>query len=307
MAKTAKMKLPKFPKNAFKAPGFVKDLTTNKYVLYLVAFLALTNVLGYMMLGKIICVLLFILIAYLTTYFTNNMVFVLIVPLFLVGFFSLCKSTDEVLEGMDGMKKGASVKRKSDNVEGVVIALDDDVMTISYNDGDEDTEEEVPVDTEEWIIAEMNMDNDADDEEEEEEEVITKKTKKSKKSKNMSMGDDDEVDSVNVDEFTTKGKKQDYVDHAATLDAAYSNLQSMLGEGGIKGLTEETQSLVKNQTQLAEAMKGMGPLLDQAQGMLKTMNLGDLGKDIGKMTNQLKGLSKDGFTSKISPLAGAPY
>lgn len=304
MAKTAKMKLPKFPKNAFKAPGFVKDLTTNKYVLYLVAFLALTNVLGYMMLGKNICVLLFILIAYLTTYFTNNMVFVLIVPLFLVGFFSLCKSTDEVIEGMDGMKKGASVTRKSDNVEGVVIALDDDVMTISYKDGDEDMEEDVSIDTEEWIVAEMNMDNDADDE-------VTKKSitkkKKSKKSTNMSVGDDDEVESVNVDEFTTKGKKQDYVDHAATLDAAYSNLQSMLGEGGIKGLTEETQSLVKNQTQLAEAMKGMGPLLDQAQGMLKTMNLGDLGKDIGKMTNQLKGLSKDGFTSKISPLAGAPY
>ena len=79
----AKMKLPKLPKK-IKLPGFVKDLATNKYVLYIVAFFALTNILGYMMLGKNVCVLLFILLAYITTYFTKNMVFVLLVPMFLV-------------------------------------------------------------------------------------------------------------------------------------------------------------------------------------------------------------------------------
>ena len=41
----AKMKLPKLSKK-LKLPGFVKDLATNKYVLYIVAFFALTNILA---------------------------------------------------------------------------------------------------------------------------------------------------------------------------------------------------------------------------------------------------------------------
>ena len=303
MAKTAKMRFPKFPKNAFKAPGFVKDLITNKYVLYLVAFLALTNVLGYMMLGKNVCVLLFILIAYLTTYFTNNMVFVLAVPLFLVGFFAICDATNSTQEGLEGMMEGALVESKDGSLQGVVVSADDDIITISYKDEDDkDVEIEVPVDTEDWII--VTDDDDGDDGDDCDDGDDIKIDIKNDKKKTGKTSKDTDTD---TSAFTTKGKKQDYVDSAATLDVAYSNLQSMLGEGGIKGLTEETQSLVKNQTQLAEAMKGMGPLLDQAQGMLKTMNLGDLGKDIGRMTSQLKGASKDGFTSKISALAGAPF
>lgn len=294
----AKMKLPKLSKK-IKLPGFVKDLATNKYVLYIVAFFALTNILGYMMLGKNVCVLLFILIAYITTYFTKNMVFVLLVPMFLVGFFAICKTVEEVREGMEHMKKGKSVESKDGTKKGTITEVKDEVMTISFKeDGSDDEEEiEVPLDTEEWVIAGKAAKKAAKKEEEEEEDPDAAGPEK------KTEADDAEAS----EEFTTKGKKQDYVDHAATLDKAYNNLQSMLGEGGIKGLTAETQSLVKNQTQLAEAMKGMGPLLDQAQSMLKTMNLGALGKDIDKMTKQIQGVQKDGFTSKISPLVGSAY
>ena len=66
------MKLPRQFSSLF------KNLITNKYVLYLVAFLALTNVLGYMMLGQLQCVILFILIGYIATHFSKNMVIVLL-------------------------------------------------------------------------------------------------------------------------------------------------------------------------------------------------------------------------------------
>ena len=85
-------------KNVLTVPKFLKDLTTNKYVLYIVAFIAALNVLGYMAMGKNICVLLFILIAAITSYFSKNMIFVLAVPTFLVGFFAICDTLYTVKE-----------------------------------------------------------------------------------------------------------------------------------------------------------------------------------------------------------------
>ena len=66
-------------------PSSVSKLLTNRYVLYLVALLALFNVIGYMMMDKTQIVILFVLIGYLMTHFSKNMVIVLLVPLVLVN------------------------------------------------------------------------------------------------------------------------------------------------------------------------------------------------------------------------------
>ena len=102
----------KSSKKILTVPKFMKDLTTNKYVLYLVAFVALINLLGYMAMGKNICVLLFILIAVITSYFSKNMIFVLAVPTFLVGFFAVCDAVKSVKEGLHG---GDHDDEKEDN------------------------------------------------------------------------------------------------------------------------------------------------------------------------------------------------
>ena len=110
----------KSSKKILTVPKFMKDLTTNKYVLYLVAFVALINLLGYMAMGKNICVLLFILIAVITSYFSKNMIFVLAVPTFLVGFFAVCDAVKSVQEGMkegihhDGEEDGDGGGEESD-------------------------------------------------------------------------------------------------------------------------------------------------------------------------------------------------
>ena len=102
-------------KNVLTVPKFIKDLTTNKYVLYIVAFIAALNVLGYMAAGKNICVLLFILIAAITSYFSKNMVFVLAVPTFLVGFFVICDSMKSVKVGVTAGELTDKSKSKSDD------------------------------------------------------------------------------------------------------------------------------------------------------------------------------------------------
>ena len=219
-------------KNVLTVPKFLKDLTTNKYVLYIVAFIAALNVLGYMAMGKNICVLLFILIAAITSYFSKNMVFVLAVPTFLVGFFAICDTLYTVKE------EGFNTKTKDDD--------DDD------DDGDDD-------------------DDDDDDKKNGKDEDEDEKVKPSEK-----------------DGYRNSGRKGDRIDYATTLEDAYTNLNNMVGKDGIKALTRDTKALMKQQVELANAMKGMQPLIGQAKEMMNS--LGEFG-DLNKMANDL-GINK---------------
>ena len=87
-----------------KLPRSISNLLTNKYVLYVVAFFALTNVLGYMMIGYAKCVALFIVIGFIASQFTKNMILVLLAPLIIVNFIALCKRTKEGVENMEDDK-----------------------------------------------------------------------------------------------------------------------------------------------------------------------------------------------------------
>jgi hypothetical protein len=71
-------------------------------------------------------------------------------------------------------------------------------------------------------------------------------------------------------------KKDNRLDYAATVEDAYADLDKILGGDGIKNLTSDTQKLMEQQTQLANAMKGMAPLLEQAKGMLQGFDLKNL-------------------------------
>ena len=58
------------------------------------------------------------------------------------------------------------------------------------------------------------------------------------------------------------------IDYATTIEDAYDELNNILGSDGIHRLTSDTQNLMKQQMQLAEAMKGMGSLVESIQPMV---------------------------------------
>ena len=68
----------------------------------------------------------------------------------------------------------------------------------------------------------------------------------------------------------------DRIDYASTLELAYDNLQGMLGEGGVKGLTDETKRLVSQQQNLMESIQTMAPVLKTAKKTLEQMELPDM-------------------------------
>lgn len=69
------------------------------------------------------------------------------------------------------------------------------------------------------------------------------------------------------------------IDYATTIEDAYDELNNILGSDGIQRLTSDTQNLMKQQMQLAEAMKGMTPVIQQIQPMVENLKgmMGQLG------------------------------
>jgi hypothetical protein len=91
-----------------------------------------------------------------------------------------------------------------------------------------------------------------------------------------------------------RNKKGKYdIDYASTIEDAYDELNKIIGGDGIKKLTGDTQNLMKQQLQLAEAMKSMGPLVEQ---------MGPLMQSVGPMLDQAKGIMGSG-SNNIADLA----
>ncbi len=218
-------------------PSSVSKLLTNRYVLYLVALLALFNVIGYMMTDKTQIVILFILIGYLMTHFSKNMVIVLLVPLVLVNLLTSGMMMKEGFsEGGPGADRGESSRDPNQHMDG-------------------ESKDSKPNNASESV---SNSDSKTDSKSEPAPAEATAPEKAG---------------------FASAGgrKGASRVDMGSTLEQAYDDLNSVLGSDGIKNLTADTQNLMKQQLHLAEAMKEMGPLMQQAQSMLKTLNIDGLG------------------------------
>ena len=71
------------------------------------------------------------------------------------------------------------------------------------------------------------------------------------------------------------------IDYSKTLEAAYDNLQDVLGKDGIKGLTGETTKLINEQKDLMNSMKSIGPMMSQATQMMESLNKMNLGSISG--------------------------
>uniref|UniRef100_A0A6C0LDX5 Uncharacterized protein n=1 Tax=viral metagenome TaxID=1070528 RepID=A0A6C0LDX5_9ZZZZ len=104
--------------------------------------------------------------------------------------------------------------------------------------------------------------------------------------------EDQEPEPMNAEVQKDGFKKRNRIDYASTIEESYGNLSQILGSDGIKGLTDDTRKLMKQQMQLAEAMKSMTPIVQQAQDMLQGLDLKNLG-GIADLAKQFTGGKKD--------------
>ena len=217
-----------------KVNSTVSKILTNKWVLNIISFLALFNVIGYMVMGNFNNVIFFIILAVLVRNFSHNMIIVLGTPLLIVNLFAMRNGTFEGFK--DGETKPVGDKDKKDEDK-----------------------------TKKTTETQMKPGTEAPDAGTEAPDIIT-------------------ADAAKKEDFEVGRSKNgaSKIDYASTIEDAYDDLNKILGSDGIKRLTSDTQGLMKQQMQLAESMKGMGPIIENIKPMMdqmKGMMAGMDGKD----------------------------
>jgi len=229
----------------------LSKMLENKYVLYFVFVLAIINLFGYMVTGNLNSIIFFVLVAFLTRYFSKNMIIILTIPLILTSVLMVGKTVKE-------------------NFENASKSLDEQIKDLQ-TEIDAMIENGVSSDPDKSAFKEKN-----------------EKLKNLMKQKNESGKSSDEKDKSDKksESMSSMYNKPNRIDYASTVEDAYEDLNKILGGNGIKQLTDDTQKLMKQQLELAEAMKSMSPLMEQAKGLLQGFDL----KNLGSLTNVGKNL-----------------
>jgi hypothetical protein len=244
----------------------------NKFVLYGSLFIVLLSILRHLANRNINAVILMALIGLVMSYFSKNMIIVLLTAFASVFLLEMVGSRG-VMEGMKA-KEGAE------------------------NNGDKDADK----DEDEKPAAKKVDDKDDDEKPDKKEKMKTVNTEKGgKKNTKQGMtklspasydGKDGDGDDEGTGSGGGKGGSSDNrIDYASTLEQAYDNIENIIGEDGVRGLTDQTKSLMNQQKLLMDNMKDMGPLLKSAEGFMKQVTGGG---GIGGITEMLKGFATPG-------------
>lgn len=242
----------------------------NKFVLYGSLLLVLLSILRHISNKNTNAVVLMALIGLVMSYFSKNMIIILLTAF----------ATVFVLEmvGMQGVTEGMKTKEGS---------------TPLNNKEKDETEEDKVDEKVSKTETKPSTKDDADEEAEKpkSEKTTLKSTKQGTTNKQgmkplspASYDGKDEDDGENAH----KAKEANRIDYASTLEQAYDNIENIIGEDGVRGLTDQTKSLMNQQKELMENMKEMGPLLKSAEGFMEQIT-GNGG--IRGITEMLKGIA----------------
>lgn len=260
---------------------FFKEFTHNEIALYLLLGIAVINLLTYLQYNYLGGIIIFSIVALITSHFTKNMVIVLagtiLVTNLLVSLGFL--SNLGVKEGLDNSKPNTDT--------------DDDSCT-----ADKDCKNGMHCDMRSKKCVGMTDDDAIDLTETALVDIRDPSTPKVKsksppppaptppapppapspqptKSGFRNFDDDDE-ETITISQKSQK--------HSNAMKDVQNNLQQLLGGSGIQNL--DTAELLKQQKQLMEAMQGMQPIIDSANGMIDKMGKSPIGKMLGLAPSQ---------------------
>jgi len=241
-------------------------LLTNKYFLYFIVFLSVTNLFGYLATNKYNAIIFFVLISLLTYQFSKNMAVILLVALVSTA---LLMSGKLIREGMESGSNMKNAVEKAGDVDPQIKAATQALN--ETNDVDKAKER-------------LSMPD------------VASRSEGPTKPKDPNNPDLNESDDSGPEGFSLekgsssmkKGKSTKSgprLDYAATLEESYKNLDNILGGDSIQKLTSDTQKLMSQQQSLFNTMNKMVPVLEGAQNMLKGFDMNSLTKSLEQVGN----------------------
>jgi len=239
----------------------------NKFVLYGSLFVVLMSILRYLTHRNINAIVLMALIGLITSYFSKNMIIIL-----LTAFASVF-----VLEmiGSPGVIEGLSTKEGNENAD---------------DEKDEEEEDDKPTEDK----TKKNDKSKGDDVTESNSGMDTA-DKKKKSKQGMASLSPANYDGKSDEDTKGDTKNGNRIDYASTLEQAYDNIENIIGEDGVRGLTDQTKSLMHQQKELMNNMKDMGPLLKSAEGFMEQITGGG---GIQGITQMLQGFATPASAKK---------
>ena len=286
-----------------KLPKAVQSMLQDKNVLYIVAFLAVINFFGYVVLRDSYALLIFLSIGFISTYFSKNMTIVLIVTLILTNFITVVsKNLINSKEGFDAATNPDAVADEpATQVDGVAAAKPAvaakpaaaaaakpaaAAAKPAAAAAAKPAEAAAPAAPAPAAAAAALFSG-----------VVGAGTS-GKASKNKvtttasSIKDPLKVEAMTELSPASINDEDDLpvnnrVDYAKTLETAYDNLENLVGQDGVRGLTSQTNTLMDQQQKLMENMKSMEPLLKTAQSFLDKFE----SSSMGKMFDKIPGMS----------------
>ena len=245
-----------------------KDITTwlkNKNVLYVVLFFSVMNLFSYLMMKQLDAVAFFIIIGFLTTYFSKNMIIIMltsVVSTFLLVQINMLGRVHEGMEDASGNKMDASGNSTDASgnstaaavaaVAAAATAAPPDATTAEAFDGKR--------------RVQMTSSNGNSE----------KFSQKLSPARYNAMDDDD------------MPRHKPKIDYAATLESAYDNLDKLLSSDAIKNMTADTGRLAEKQQLLMGNIEKIAPIMEKAGSILNGFDMGSITKLMGTVGSSSK-------------------
>tara|TARA_Y100000768_G_C23982059_1_gene686476 strand:+ start:859 stop:1623 length:765 start_codon:yes stop_codon:yes gene_type:complete len=245
----------------------LKAFLKNKTVLYVVAFMAVMNLFGFLLTRNVDAVMFYIILGLLTSYFSKNMIVVLLVAM--IGT-NLLVAHNKLFNFREGWKN-----KNNDNEDNDDSKASDDDSEASDDDSEaSDDDDELNEDKHKSKGKKAKKNGKCKGDE-------CKSSKKNgfqnmnpKKYVSGKKGDNVKPDSAEQDEIEAGEKPE--LDFASTLEAAYDNFDNVLDSDAIKSMSEDSQRLLSKQKKLMSNMKNIQPMMKQMGNFLSSFNLDGL-------------------------------
>ena len=237
------------------------SLSTDKNVLYIMLIIAVVNVMGYLMMGNFEAVVFFAIVAYLSTFFTKNMVFVFLISILATNFLMVSKVN---YFRTASAKEGLTMKNKEST-----DSKDNESTTPKPSTKPSDKPSDKPS-TKPSTKPNPKPTHKA-----------STKTSGEKKKEGMNGklapakfndtndSDDDEGDAAPFPSSKAQETKN--------VEKAYDNLQNIGGMGA------QTEQVMQQQKILMDNMKTMQPFLETAERFLDKFNMKGIDGLLGKI------------------------
>jgi hypothetical protein len=263
-----------------KLPKVVETMLNDKNVLYIVAFLAIMNFFGYIILRDSYALLIFLSVGFISTYFSKNMTVVLLSTLLLTnfitvlsrnfivnkeGFDATAAETDAAAKKPDSADSATATAKNPDSADSAsATAKKPAIATGVAGAGGASSK------SSKKVAATASSTKMAT--------TVQKPNSQKEAMTELSPASLDDEDDLPIN---------NRVDYAKTLEKAYDNLENLVGKDGVNGLTSQTTVLMDQQQKLMENMKSMEPLLKTAQSFLDKFE----SSSMGKMFEKIPGMS----------------